>query len=51
MDKQIRALAEEISVGELYLFLLSYALDAYKDGRLKFKEEPITVAQKVSSAW
>ena len=47
-DKQIRTLAEGISVGEVVLFLLNYALDAYKDGHLKFKEEIITVAQKVS---
>ena len=51
LDKQIRALAEGISVGEVVLFLLNYGLDAYKDGRLKFKEETITVAQKVSPSW
>jgi len=51
LDKQIHALADSISIGELTLFLLNYALEAYENGRLKLKERPITMGQKVSSEW
>lgn len=51
LDQQIRAFAEAISVGELMLFFLEYALEAYKAGRLRLKEETITIAHKVSPSW
>jgi hypothetical protein len=49
---QIKALAgEEISVGEVLVFLLHYAIEAHKQGHLRLKEEAIVVSQKVSPTW
>ncbi len=52
VDTQIRSLAGEfISVGEVVVFLLSYAFAAHQSGRLRLKEEAVVVSQKVSSTW
>lgn len=52
IDSQIKSLADtSISVGELVVFLLNYALDAHKSGRLRLKEETVVVSQKVSATW
>jgi len=52
VDSQIKALAGiEISVGEVVVFLLSYAIEAHKQGRLRLKEEAVVVSQKVSPTW
>jgi len=49
---QIKALAgAEISVGEVVVFLLHYALEAHKQGHLRLKEEAFVVSQKVSATW
>ena len=49
---QIKALAgTEISVGEVVVFLLSYAIEAHKQGHLRLKEEAFVVSQKVSPTW
>lgn len=52
IDLQIKSLADtSISVGEVVVFLLNYALYAHKSGRLRLKEETIVVSQKVSATW
>jgi len=52
IDTQIKALAGvAISVGEVVVFLLNYALGEHKQGRLRLKEETVVVSQKVSAAW
>ena len=52
VDAQIKALAgTSIATGEVVVFLLNYALDAHKQGRLRLKEEAVVVAQKVSPTW
>jgi hypothetical protein len=52
VDTQVRALAgAEISVGEVVVFLLHYAIEAHKQGHLKLKEEAFVVSQKVSPTW
>lgn len=52
VDQQIKALAgREISSGEVVVFLLKYALDAYRSGRLRLKEEAVVVSQKVTATW
>lgn len=52
VDAQVKSLSgETISHGEMVVFLLEYALSAYKSGRLRFKEEAIVVTQKVSPTW
>jgi hypothetical protein len=52
VDAQIKSIADKtISPGEVVVFLLDYALAAYKSGRLRFKEEAIVVTQKVSPTW
>jgi len=52
VDAQIKALAgESISPGEIVVFLLSYAINAHKKGRMRLKEETVVVAQKVSATW
>lgn len=52
VDAQIKSIAgKTISPGEVVVFLLDYALTAYKSGRLRFKEEAVVVTQKVSSSW
>lgn len=52
VDAQIKALAgKSISPGEIVVFLLSYAINAHKKGRLRLKEETVVVAQKVSATW
>jgi hypothetical protein len=49
---QIKALAgAEISVGEVIVFLLHYAIEAHKQGHLRLKEEAFVVSQKVSPSW
>jgi hypothetical protein len=49
---QIKALAgAEISVGEVVVFLLHYAIEAHKQGHLRLKEEAFVVSQKVSPTW
>ena len=49
---QIKALAgAEISVGEVVVFLLHYALEAHKGGHLRLKEEAFVVSRKVSPTW
>ncbi len=49
---QIKALAgTEVSVGEVVVFLLSYAVEAHKQGQLRLKEEAFVVSQKVSPTW
>jgi hypothetical protein len=49
---RIKALAgAEISVGEVVVFLLRYALEAHKQGHLRLKEEAFVVSQKVSPTW
>ncbi len=51
-DTQIKALAGvEISVGEVVVFLLAYAIESHKQGRLRLKEEAVVVSQKVSPTW
>lgn len=48
VDTEIKALAgEAISAGETVVFLLRYALEAHKSGRLILKEEPAVLTQKV----
>jgi hypothetical protein len=52
VDRQIKALADKsIPVGEIVIFLLSYAVQAHKKGKLRLKEETVVVAQKVSATW
>jgi len=52
VNTQIKALAgAEISVGEVVVFLLKYALSAHKSGHLRLKEEAFVVSQKVSPSW
>ena len=52
VDTQIKALVgTAISVGEVVVFLLHYALAAHQSGRLRLKEEAVVVSQKVSSTW
>ena len=52
VDRQIKALADQsIAVGEIVVFLLSYAVQAHKKGKLRLKEETVVVAQKVSATW
>ena len=49
---QIKALAgAEISVGEVVVFLLHYAIEAHKQGHLRLKEEAFVVSRKVSPTW
>ncbi|MBK8781704.1 MAG: hypothetical protein IPO22_07815 [Anaerolineales bacterium] len=52
VSTQIKALAgTEVSVGEVVVFLLSYAVEAHKQGHLRLKEEAFVVSQKVSPTW
>jgi hypothetical protein len=52
VSMQIKALAgTEVSVGEVVVFLLSYAVEAHKQGHLRLKEEAFVVSQKVSPTW
>ena len=52
VDAQIKALAGgAIAIGEVVVFLLTYALESHKTGRLRLKEEAVVVAQKVSPTW
>ena len=52
VDVQIKALAgDSISVGEMVVFLLNYAMEAHKQGQMRLKEETIVVSQKVSATW
>jgi hypothetical protein len=50
VDTQIKSLAgDAISPGEVVVFLLNYALAAYRRGRLMLKEEAMVVTQNVRS--
>jgi hypothetical protein len=52
MDAQVKSIAgTTISPGEVVVFLLEFAIAAYKSGHLRFKEEAIVVTQKVSPTW
>ena len=52
VDMQIKALAgTSLAPGELVVFLLHYALAAYRNGTMRLKEETVVVSQKVSSTW
>jgi hypothetical protein len=52
LDTQVKSLAgEEISPGEVVVFLLNYALAAHESGRLQLKEEAAVLTQKVTSTW
>ena len=52
LGMQIKALAgEEISTGEVVVYLLYYAIEAHKSGRLRLKEEALVISQKVSPTW
>jgi hypothetical protein len=52
LSVQIKALAgEEICIGEVVVFLLQYAIEAHKSGRLRLKEEALVISQKVSPTW
>jgi hypothetical protein len=52
LGKQIKALAgEEICIGEVVLYLLQYAIDAHRSGRLRLKEEVLVISKKVSPTW
>jgi hypothetical protein len=52
LDAQMRALAgEELSPGEVVVFLLNYALEAHESGHLMLKEEAVVLTQKVTPTW
>lgn len=52
VDSQIRTLAGDVlAVGEMVVFLLNYALEAFRQGRLHFREEAVVMSQKVSPKW
>jgi hypothetical protein len=52
LDAQVKALAgEELSPGEIVVFLLNYALAAHESGHLMLKEEPRILSQKVTPTW
>jgi len=52
VNMQIKALAGmEIAAGEVVVFLLNYALTAYKSGNVRLKDEAFVVSQKVSATW
>jgi len=48
---QIASLSKAVTPGEVVVFLLRHALDAYKSGQLRLREEAVVVGQKVSSSW
>ena len=50
IDTQIIALRKKIAVssGEVVVYLLGYALDAYRSGKLHLHSESVTVANQVS---
>ena len=52
MDTEIKSLAgDAISPGEVVVFLLNYALAAYKGGRLMLKEDVAVLTKKVTPTW
>ncbi|HXF85500.1 MAG TPA: hypothetical protein VNK49_08925 [Anaerolineales bacterium] len=52
VDVQIKALGgKAVSPGEVVVFLLEYAIAAYKKGEVQLREETVVVSQKVSAAW
>ena len=52
VDLQIKALAgTSVAPGEIVVFLLHYALAAYRNGTMRLKEETVVVSQKVTSTW
>ena len=52
IDAQIKALVNtSLASGEVVVFLLNYALNAYQAGRLRLKIEIIVLLQKESSTW
>jgi hypothetical protein len=51
VDAEIKTLAgDALSPGEVVVFLLSYALEAHKSGRLLLKSEPVAMTQRVRLA-
>lgn len=50
MDTQVRVLSQSLNTpaGEVVVYLLNYALVNFKEGHWRFKEETITIAQRVS---
>ena len=52
LDAQLRSFAgEDLSPGEVVVFLLNYALAAHESGRLMLKEEAVVLTQKVTPTW
>jgi len=52
LDAQIKALVNtSLAAGEVVVFLLNYALNAYEAGRLRLKVETVVVLQKESLTW
>ena len=52
VDLQVKALAgTSVAPGEIVVFLLHYALAAYRNGTMRLKEETVVVSQKVTSTW
>jgi len=53
IDREIRALSKNSGAarGEVVVFLLGYALDAYKSGSLILESESIEVANRVTPSW
>lgn len=53
IDKEVRVLSKNsgVSRGEVVVFLLGYALDAYKSGNLILESESIEVANRVTPSW
>jgi hypothetical protein len=51
-DKRIKAIAKQhhLTTGEVFVMLLSAALDAYKNGNLRLIPQPIMVRQTVAGA-
>ena len=49
IDRQVEALCgDALSKGEVVVFLLHYALSAYRKGRVKFVAHPVLVKQRVT---
>jgi hypothetical protein len=53
IDKEIRSLSKNTAVpgGEVVVFLLGYALDAFLAGTLHLEAESVEVSNQVSPAW
>jgi hypothetical protein len=49
VDAEVKALAgDALPAGEVVVFLLNYALESHKSGRLMLKAEPVAMTQRVS---